>query len=769
MLTHRYLEVPTYLLTSIGSQYNEPVPTSSNECDYNNGEILKGQVSVINGRPEDSTGSSLVLLKLPAFHIGILFWLQNRLRSGNAGVNDFEDFMECTILFRVFLTKRDQLSPDPGYLQLGQKSEAYSTSIRTNLLLSAVLEAYSVGDRTQAASLIVSSPPQKQNYGDWVVWSSHIGCTSFYEGQCLNFANFTLGEVTKGFPSETQIKELLEAVFPECTLLGLLEPSCPSGSIISSTLFACSTCRKSFPTSELLQHHERTHVRPFQCETCYASFSWPKDLKRHLTKHSAAKSFSCPYCQLPFSRKDNVLRHLRNNHRSVQRTSGDKITLATFIEPATTCPNTSSSRPPTRGKSRGRNRLSGRKKGKVLAPCDTREAKDDNDDAGSPFNPASTPIPTGSNCPKRKIVCIFHRFDPEFYGNGHQRYRTCECHGFNFMSEHRMHLKRVHGITDCGEAPGCAPRDDSDMGVLDKWRMEYRKHCDPAPGAAESHCIFWDSDRSSTHSSVFKSGSKAHLENSDALPTNQMFHQGVMTRTSSIQTASSGVEQMCADVRGLEQQAIQSLSVQLERMQSDNDSLRTHNLLLVQHVEMLMRENQSLREDCQAIRAEQLWTTESQPGHPNQRLFVTESLPGLVSAAPSSLAYTEAFDISTHGTNVSFLETENDSLRHTRARNDTAHSMLHGPYLDMTGDLPQMDTTSGLTAPQSSAIDPYLFQDSRRYPAHFTQESARSDLEQTAGDQAWANLTPMDNGNAGKARSQIAFAPINESAMDWHG
>lgn len=771
MLTRWYIEVPTYALTSIGSQHDERLRQSSEEFDSNYGEVLKRQGCVTDGRSEDAPWSFLVLLTLPSLGNLISFWLQISSRPRDARINYFEKWMEFDILlFTSFLSVYDQQFPSPGDIQLGSQSEAGGTSIRKDLLRSAVLDTYSVGDRTQAGSQKFSSPAWKQGYEDWITWFTDRRCTSAREQKSVNLVYFIFGaEVTEGFWSEAQIWELFETALPKSTLQSSLESSRPPRPILSSTLLTCNTCGKPFPTSELLQHHERTHARPFQCEICHASFSWPKDLRRHLTKHSAAKSFSCPYCQLPFSRKDNVLRHLRNNHRSVQRANGDKVALSTSIESTTSCPHKSSSYRSTRGKLRNRNQSSSQKKRKVIAPCDMQKGNDDNDDSGSPFSPTSTlSVPDSKS---RKIICIFRRFNPDFYGNSNERYHTCERQGFNYISELRIHIKRVHGITDCGETQGCALRGDSGAGVVDKWRMEYRKHCDPTPGAAESHCIFWDSAGSDGCPSAVKLGSNLPLDNSEAWPSgssHQMFPQGVMTRTPSVQTASSSVEQMPANGRGIEQQAIQSLNLQLQRMQSDNDSLRTHNMLLIQHLQTLTGENQMLRADYQALRAEQLSTTESKPGYPDQRVLIVESSPGLGSAAPQSLTYSEAFDFGMHfGTDIPFLENESGFHLQTHARNEATHSMLHDPYLDMAGDLPQMGTSSDLTATQNSIIDPVHFQDARQRAPHLTERSTRSDLEEPAGDLASAIPMPLNRGNAGKGSSQFAFAATDEGSMDW--
>jgi hypothetical protein len=222
---------------------------------------------------------------------------------------------------------------------------------------------------------------------------------------------------------------------------------------------------------------------------------------------------------------------------------------------------------------------------------------------------------------------------------------------------------------------------------------------------------------------------------------------------------------MPADGRSIEQQAIQSLNLQLQRMQSDNDSLRTHNTLLIQHLQTLTGENQMLRADYQALRAEQLRTTERKPGYPDQRLLIAESLPGLVSATPQSLTYSEAFGFDTHlGTDIPLLENESGFHLQPRSRNETT---FYDPYPEMAGDLSQLGTSSNLIAVQNSTIDPFHFQDARQRAPHLTEGSTRSDLEEPVGDQASAIPMPLSRGNAGKGLSRFDFAATDESSMDW--
>ncbi|KAF2028043.1 hypothetical protein EK21DRAFT_114246 [Setomelanomma holmii] len=100
-------------------------------------------------------------------------------------------------------------------------------------------------------------------------------------------------------------------------------PSSSSSPLPSSpTLFpyACSTCDLAFRTSgQLIKHRHRKHERRFLClePACIAAFHLKKDLERHVTsKHDDMVRTECVLigCGKTFTRKDNMLRHMRKDH-----------------------------------------------------------------------------------------------------------------------------------------------------------------------------------------------------------------------------------------------------------------------------------------------------------------------------------------------------------------------------------------------------------------------------------------------------------------------
>ncbi|KAK6073839.1 C2H2 type zinc finger domain protein [Seiridium cupressi] len=84
-------------------------------------------------------------------------------------------------------------------------------------------------------------------------------------------------------------------------------------------MFKCTqgSCTSAFPTRGRLRAHEKRHTRAWKCLTYDVSFGAPKDLARHeSTVHQHLNAFKCeildcPRYQKPFSRQDNLKRHMR--------------------------------------------------------------------------------------------------------------------------------------------------------------------------------------------------------------------------------------------------------------------------------------------------------------------------------------------------------------------------------------------------------------------------------------------------------------------------
>ena len=70
-------------------------------------------------------------------------------------------------------------------------------------------------------------------------------------------------------------------------------------------------CNESFIMGFKLTMHERVHTgeRPFQCDTCEASFKRSDTLKKHIMIHTGEKPYICPHCGEGFIQNSNMKIH----------------------------------------------------------------------------------------------------------------------------------------------------------------------------------------------------------------------------------------------------------------------------------------------------------------------------------------------------------------------------------------------------------------------------------------------------------------------------
>jgi len=83
--------------------------------------------------------------------------------------------------------------------------------------------------------------------------------------------------------------------------------------------FCCLMCGMTFKRSHHLRDHEKNHdsncERPFSCDLCDKRFKWKKHLIAHFAIHKTTKEHRCESCSRAFTRKDNLLQHVRNVHK----------------------------------------------------------------------------------------------------------------------------------------------------------------------------------------------------------------------------------------------------------------------------------------------------------------------------------------------------------------------------------------------------------------------------------------------------------------------
>jgi hypothetical protein len=139
-----------------------------------------------------------------------------------------------------------------------------------------------------------------------------------------NFSKKTLGLGGQGFlSSETSSTRSPQ---PQATP----PPRKPK---FSSTKHICPTCKSSFAQAYELRKHTKYHSKPITCPLagCTHRFGRQRDLIRHQkaahkNTHHPEEWFcsfeACRYNIVPFGRRDNLLRHVRNMHaadESIQR------------------------------------------------------------------------------------------------------------------------------------------------------------------------------------------------------------------------------------------------------------------------------------------------------------------------------------------------------------------------------------------------------------------------------------------------------------------
>lgn len=78
--------------------------------------------------------------------------------------------------------------------------------------------------------------------------------------------------------------------------------------------YRCGPCQKPFTRKHNLVVHLRQHnnYRPFLCEICSHGFRNASDLRRHRLVHGD-KNYECPMCQRRFKRSTDVKSHMRTH------------------------------------------------------------------------------------------------------------------------------------------------------------------------------------------------------------------------------------------------------------------------------------------------------------------------------------------------------------------------------------------------------------------------------------------------------------------------
>ena len=75
--------------------------------------------------------------------------------------------------------------------------------------------------------------------------------------------------------------------------------------------YRCDKCRKSFSSSNGLDHHKLTHSGegPFTCDLCGKRFRHKAHLENHCVTHLGLKSHQCEICGLAYFTKKEMYGH----------------------------------------------------------------------------------------------------------------------------------------------------------------------------------------------------------------------------------------------------------------------------------------------------------------------------------------------------------------------------------------------------------------------------------------------------------------------------
>ena len=89
----------------------------------------------------------------------------------------------------------------------------------------------------------------------------------------------------------------------------------------------CEHCTKSFKTLCDKKAHEDTHLRPFKCDECDATFGRKSNLIGHMRVHRGERPYMCDICGKSFPMQSSVTTHKKQSHPT-----GDKPWVCEFCE-----------------------------------------------------------------------------------------------------------------------------------------------------------------------------------------------------------------------------------------------------------------------------------------------------------------------------------------------------------------------------------------------------------------------------------------------------
>ncbi|KAL1517513.1 hypothetical protein ABEB36_001269 [Hypothenemus hampei] len=84
--------------------------------------------------------------------------------------------------------------------------------------------------------------------------------------------------------------------------------------------YSCESCKKTFARGGQLAQHMRVHdrLKPYSCDLCEAKFTCSQNLRLHKNTHLQLKPYTCDLCGKSFTRRDALVKHLRNFHENIK-------------------------------------------------------------------------------------------------------------------------------------------------------------------------------------------------------------------------------------------------------------------------------------------------------------------------------------------------------------------------------------------------------------------------------------------------------------------
>lgn len=141
--------------------------------------------------------------------------------------------------------------------------------------------------------------------------------------------NFDLAENEHDTHSSNDLDTSTEHLYTRLKSVGYkmsAGPVSPSGPLTapkndSGMKHACTLCRKSFKTQNILRQHMRIHTgdKPFVCDICKKAFSQMASLKYHQATHSDDRPFKCDKCSKTFKLKPPFKKHIKECSQSLHQ------------------------------------------------------------------------------------------------------------------------------------------------------------------------------------------------------------------------------------------------------------------------------------------------------------------------------------------------------------------------------------------------------------------------------------------------------------------